>query len=110
MSGEDRSVIAPSLRGAIFGISVRNGGRAEYDALKKEWYETTSVDGKEIILREMGRVQDPELVSDYFEFLFKEVPTQDTHTGAVALASNSKTRYQLWEYIQKHFDPIKERL
>ncbi|PQE12886.1 hypothetical protein CJF30_00002794 [Rutstroemia sp. NJR-2017a BBW] len=110
MSGEDKSVIAPSLRGAIFGISIRNGGRAEYDALKKEWYETTSVDGKEIILREMGRVQDPELVSDYFEFLFKEVPTQDTHTGAVALASNSKTRYQLWEYIQKHFDPIKERL
>lgn len=109
-SGEDKSVIHPSLRNAIFGLSIRFGGRSEYDALKKEYRETTSIDGKEITLRAMGRVQTPELISDYFEFLFNEVATQDVHTGAAALANNSKTRHQLWQYIQDNFDPIKDKL
>lgn len=109
-SGKDKSVIHPSLRTAIFGLSVRYGGKSEYDALKKEYRETTSIDGKEITLRAMGRVQTPELISDYFDFLFKEVATQDVHTGAAALAANTKTRYQLWQYIQDNFDPVKERL
>ncbi|TGO86933.1 hypothetical protein BPOR_0265g00040 [Botrytis porri] len=109
-SGRDKTVIHPSLRSAIYGLSVRYGDRSEYEALKKEYRETTSVDGKEIVLRAMGRVQTPELISDYFEFLFKEVATQDVHTGASALAANTKTRYQLWQYIQDNFDPVKERL
>lgn len=109
-SGKDKTVIHPSLRTAIYGLSVRYGDRSEYEALKKEYRETTSIDGKEIVLRAMGRVQTPELISDYFEFLFKEVATQDVHTGASALAANTKTRYQLWKYIQDNFDPVKERL
>ncbi|QSZ33763.1 hypothetical protein DSL72_005334 [Monilinia vaccinii-corymbosi] len=109
-SGKDKSAIHPSLRTAIFGLSVRYGGKSEYDALKKEYRETTSIDGKEITLRAMGRVQTPELIADYFEFLFKEVATQDVHTGAAALAANTKTRYQLWQYIQNNFEPVKERL
>ncbi|KAF7887067.1 uncharacterized protein EAF02_003714 [Botrytis sinoallii] len=109
-SGKDKTVIHPSLRSAIYGLSVRYGDKSEYEALKKEYRETTSIDGKEIVLRAMGRVQTPELISDYFEFLFKEVATQDVHTGASALAANTKTRYQLWQYIQDNFDPVKERL
>jgi hypothetical protein len=102
--------INPNLRGAIFGIAIREGGKSEYAALKKEWQTTTSVDGRDISLRALGRIRDTELLPDFLEFLFNEVATQDMHTGAIMLAANSKTRRGLWEYIQKNFDPIKEKL
>jgi hypothetical protein len=71
---------------------------------------TTSVDGKEISLRALGRIRDVKLLPDYLEFLFNEVATQDMHTGAIILAGNSVTRPGLWQYIQDNFDPIKDRL
>lgn len=110
ISGEDKSAIPPSLRTAVYGIAIREGGEKEFTALKKEWYETQSIDGKEIILRALGRLQTPELLSQYLELLFKEVPAQDVHTGAFALSVNPKTRVQLWSYIQEHFDALKEKL
>ena len=105
-----KGTIDPNLRGTIFGIAIREGGKSEYDALKKEWQTTTSVDGREISLRALGRIRDTELLPDFLDFLFSEVATQDMHTGAIMLAANPKTRRGLWEYIQKNFDTIKEKL
>lgn len=53
--------------------------------MKKEWRETPSVDGKEIALRAMGRIQDLALLPDYLDFLFHEVATQDKHTGKLQI-------------------------
>lgn len=109
-SGEDPTAIHPNLRSAIFQIAIREGGSTEYNAVKKEWQSTTSVDGKEIALRAMGRIRDISLLPSFLNFLFSDVASQDMHTGAMALAANSKTRHGLWEYIQKNFDPVKTRL
>ncbi|KAF4628180.1 hypothetical protein G7Y89_g9972 [Cudoniella acicularis] len=105
-SGKDMSAVHPSLRSAIFGIVMRHGDAPEYHALKKEWQTTKSIDGREITLRAMGRLQNLELLPDYLEFLFSEVATQDMHTGGMALGANPKTRRELWQYIQKNFDSI----
>jgi hypothetical protein len=110
ISGEDKSAVHPNLRAAIFGISIRHGNAADYSALKKEWQTTTSVDGKEIILRALARLQTPDLLSDYLTFLFTDVATQDIHTGAMGLAANPVTRRDLWLYIQNNFDAIRARL
>jgi aminopeptidase N len=110
ISDKDKSAIHPNLRAAIFGIVIRTGGSSEYFALKKEWQTTTSVDGKEIILRALGRVQSSELLTDYLSLLFTEVSTQDMHTGAMALAANPKTRLGLWTYIKNNFESIQDRL
>jgi hypothetical protein len=110
VSGKDKAAVHPNLRSAIYAIAIRQGGKPEYEALKKEWRATSSVDGKEIALRALGRIQDPELLPDYLALLFNDVATQDVHTGAVALAANPKTRTGLWKYIQDNFDPLKERL
>lgn len=85
---------------------MRHGDTAEYNALKKEWLTTTSVDGKEITLRAMGRLQNTTLLPDFLEFLFKDVATQDKHTGGMALGANPKTRYEFWQYIKENFDTI----
>jgi aminopeptidase N len=105
-----KGTIDQNLRGAIYGIAIREGGKSEYAALKKEWQTTLSVDGREISLRALGRIRDVELLPDFLELLFNEVAAQDMHTGAVMLAANSKTRPGLWKYIQDNFEPIKEKL
>ncbi|RDL38483.1 Metalloproteases (Zincins), catalytic [Venustampulla echinocandica] len=106
MNGNDKTAIPSNLRSAIFGISMRHGDKSEYQALKKEWQTTTSIDGKEISLRAMGRLRNLELLPDYLDFIFTTVATQDKHTGAMALAANSETRDPLWKYIQENFDTI----
>lgn len=107
----DRTAIHPSLRSAIFRIVIGEGGRSEYDAVKHEYLNTTSVDGKEICLQSLGRVQSADLVKDFLDFQFSDkVATQDAHTGAMSLAANPKARYILWQYIKENWDPVHERL
>ena len=110
VTGKDTAAINPSLRSAIYGIAIRYGGADEYDALKKEWHSTSSVDGKEIALRAMGRIQTPELLADYLDFMSKSVPSQDVHTAGMALSANGKTRVGLWNYIKDNFSEIHTRL
>ncbi|EPE34977.1 Metalloproteases (zincins), catalytic [Glarea lozoyensis ATCC 20868] len=109
-SGSDKSAINSNLRAAIFGIAMRLGDAPEYHALKKEWQTTLSVDGKEIALRAMGRLQSLDLLPDYLDFVFEEVATQDKHTAGMALAANPKTRAAFWQYIQDNFQAIYDSL
>ncbi|KAG0648183.1 Aminopeptidase [Hyphodiscus hymeniophilus] len=105
-TGKDTSAINPSLRSAIYGISMRYGGASEYESLKKEWHSTSSVDGKDIALRAMGRIQTPDLLADYLAFMTKEVSTQDVHTVGMALSANAKARAGLWKFIKDNFSDI----
>ncbi|KAI1006473.1 Aminopeptidase 2 [Podosphaera aphanis] len=109
-SGQDKSAINQNLRSAVFGIALKKGGKSEYDALKQEWRISTSMDRSDIILRALGRTRVADLHTDFLSFLFSEVPTQDIHTGAMALSANPTARNTLWMYIQSHFDVIKEKL
>ncbi|KAK2629387.1 hypothetical protein QTJ16_000207 [Diplocarpon rosae] len=109
-SGKDKSAIHPNLRAAVYGLVITNGGKAEFDTIKSEWHSTTSVDGREMTLRALGRIQDPDLLPQYLSLLFHDVATQDMHTGAMSLAVNKETRPGLWKYIQANFEQIKEKL
>lgn len=106
-SGTDKSAIHPSLRSAIFRIAVTQGGQAAYDAVKTEYSTTSSIDGKEICLQALGRVQTPELAAEFLAFLFSPaVAVQDKHSGAVAMAANSKVRYELWRFVRDRWDDV----
>ncbi|KAL4894644.1 peptidase family M1-domain-containing protein [Aspergillus ambiguus] len=110
-SGKDKSAVHTNLRSAIFGISVSEGSRAEYEAVKQEYLKTNSVDGKEICLATMGRTKEAALVTDYLDFVFSDkVAVQDLHNGAVSLAANSKVRHLLWEYMKKNWAAVESRL
>lgn len=104
-SGKDTSAIHPSLRSPFFRIAVNEGGKEAYEAVKNFYNTTTSIDGKEIALQSLGRVQTNDLANDYLGFLFSDaVAVQDMHSGASSLAQNSKTRLALWEYIKANWD------
>ncbi|KAI4242677.1 MAG: hypothetical protein L6R40_003898 [Gallowayella cf. fulva] len=110
VSGE-REAIHANLRLPVFQINVAQGGKEAYDAVKQEYLNTSSIDGKEICLQALGRVQTPELVKDFMDFQFSDaVKVQDVHSGSIALAANPKARDALWEYIKEHWDIVYKKL
>ncbi|KAL8712788.1 MAG: hypothetical protein Q9220_002996 [cf. Caloplaca sp. 1 TL-2023] len=110
ISGEQKA-IHPSLRLPVFRINVAEGGQEAYEAVKNEYLSTTSIDGKEICLQALGRVQTPDLVNDFLDFQFSDnVKVQDAHSGSIALAANSKARDVLWQYIKDHWEAVHGKL
>ena len=103
----DNDAIHPSLRSAVFRTVIAEGGEREYVAVKDEYVNTKSIDGKEICLLAMGRVHDPSLVNDFLDFQFSDkVAIQDKHTGSVSLAANAKARNALWEYVKNNWQKV----
>lgn len=109
--GGDAKAIHPSLRAAVFRISIKNGGVDAYKAVQKEYLQTKSIDGKEITLQSMGQVQTPDLATDYLKFAFGgNVAIQDLHSVGASLANNSKTRDTVWSYVKAEWPTIREKL
>jgi aminopeptidase N len=105
VSSSDPSAIHPSLRLSIFRIAIRNGGKDEYEAVKKFYTTTTSVDGKEIALQSMGSVSTAELAKEFLDFSFSPaVAVQDKHSPAIALAANAGQRGVIWDYVKAHWE------
>lgn len=105
ISGEDKSSINPSLRGGVFAIAIKTRGESAFKAVQNEYLTTTSIDGKEICLRAMGRVQTPELAQQYLSFIFSDkVAMQDKHSGTIVLAANAKVRLEVWHFVRDHWD------
>jgi len=109
-SGKDQSAAEPSVRGSIFEICVQYGGSSEYAAVKNEWQTTKSPNNKEVALRALGRFKDPALLDDYLKLLIEEVPNQDVHVAALALARNQYQKHGFWRYFQANFDTFKAKL
>lgn len=107
----DKQAIHPSLRLPIFKIAVKEGGREAYEAVLNEYTHSTSVDGKEIALQALGRVQDKALAKEYLDWSFSgAVATQDMHTPSRALTLNSKVRPVVWDYIKANWPMLRERM
>ena len=108
--GGDKKAIHPSLRAAVFKISIKFGGKEAYEAVQNEYLTTTSLDGKEITLQSMGQVQTADLAKDYLSFGFSKVATQDLHSVGVSLANNSKVRETVWQYTKENWPMVREKL
>lgn len=105
VSGQDKNAIHPSLRRAIFATAIKNRGESAFKAIQNEYLSTTSIDGKEICLQSLGRVQTPELAQEVMSFVFSDkVAMQDKHSGTIALANNSKVRPEVWKFIRENWD------
>ena len=79
--------------------------------MKQEFLTTTSIDGKELALVSMGRVQSHDLAKEFFNFLYSDhVAIQDVHSGSASLAANPKTRLAHWEYMKNNWPTLREQL
>ena len=105
--------LQPNLRTVVYRAAIRNNPANAVEALKKEWYSGSSIDGKDLCLASLGHVRDPELITqNLLPFLFnssppappsESVPSVDTHTLGGSLASNLVARPLLWKYIQDNW-------
>lgn len=101
----DSKAIDQNLRSTVFNMAVSNGGKEEYEAVKKEYRSTKSVDGKEVCLQAMGKSKDKTLAQDLLNFVTSdEVPVQDCHNGPMAVAGNNDTRLEVWNFIKAEWD------
>lgn len=92
-------------------MNVRDGGAPAYKAVKHEYANTKSIDGKQICLSALGQVQTADLVEDFLAFQFSDqVATQDIHFGSTALGANAKTRDTMWQWIKSNWDKVQKKL
>lgn len=92
-------------------MNVREGGTPAYEAVKQEYANTKSIDGKEICLAALGRVQTADLAKEFLDFQFSDqVAIQDVHIGSIALAANAKARDALWQWIKENWDKVHDKL
>jgi aminopeptidase N len=109
-SGDEKAINA-SLRKVIYENAVASGGQAEYDAIKKEFTTTKSVDGKEICIKAMGHTKDPARARDLLDFTISEaVNMQDAHGGIIAVGKNTSVRDLAWEFTKTEWSRINARL
>jgi aminopeptidase N len=105
VSGKDPKAIHPSLRKAVFSIAIKNGGESAFKAVQNDYLNSTTIDGKEICLQALGRVQTGELAQQFLSFNFSDkVAMQDKHSGTIALANNAKVRIEVWNFIRDNWD------
>jgi len=103
----NKDALHPSLRLPVFRLAIENGGESAFEAIKNEYMTTTTIDGREICLVAMGRVQTPELARKFLDFqMTEDVAIQDFHSGAGALSMNVKTREELWRYMKTNWKTV----
>lgn len=85
--------------------------------MKKEWYESKSVDTKLEVLETLGLVQDVEVVkSSLLTFLFNTSPptdsvaTADVHLLSIVMGDNAATRDLLWDHVKNNWDIVSTKM
>ncbi|KAI0192671.1 peptidase family M1 [Xylaria flabelliformis] len=110
----------PNLRTVIYRAAIRAKPAEAVKVLKKEWYNGSSIDGKELCLSSLGHTRDPELIkSELLPFLFdlsppapasESVPSGDMHSLGSPLAANSIARNIQWDYIRENWSKLTTKM
>ncbi|KAM0330639.1 hypothetical protein ACHAQA_003589 [Verticillium albo-atrum] len=106
--------LPPALRTPVFRVAVKHDPVKAVEVLKKEWFTTRSIDGKEVCLNAISSARDTELVEKtILPFLFNKsppapasesVPSSDMHVLAAGLGANSSAREVQWKYLRDNWD------
>ncbi|KAK1727724.1 peptidase family M1 [Colletotrichum acutatum] len=110
----------PALRTPVFRVAIKNDTARAVEALKKEWFTTPAIDGKEICLSNLGFVRDEDIIkNNLLPFLFNKsppapasdsVPSADMHSLGSALAGNSVARQIQWDYVKNNWEACLAKL
>lgn len=109
--------IHASLRRAVWRNAMNKDPKRTVPILKKEWFNTKSIDGKIICLSILGACDDAELVkTDIIPLNFNEsppqesVPAADMHVLGGMLAANRVARPLQWEFMKENYDACIKKL
>ncbi|KAI0484343.1 peptidase family M1 [Xylariaceae sp. FL0804] len=112
--------INPNLRTVAYRAAIKAKPAVAVDALMKEWYNGTSIDGTVTCLTALGQTRDVGLIENtLFPFLFnlsppappaQSVPASDMHSLGSSLATNSTARPLQWKFMQEHWDQLTAKM
>jgi hypothetical protein len=109
----EKNPIHPNLRVSVWRSAVDKDPARAVEILKKEWFNTKSIDGKLLCLSVLGLVKDTNLLkSEVIPFNFNKsppsnaVPSADMHVLCGSLSNNYVGRPIQWEYMKNNWDAI----
>jgi len=110
---QEANPIQPSLRASVWRAGVQKDPARAVDILKKEWFNTKSIDGKLFCLSVLGLTKNADVLQkSIIPFNFNTsppsdaVPSADMHVLAGSLSNNVIARPMQWEYTKKNWDAI----
>ncbi|KIH90371.1 aminopeptidase 2 [Sporothrix brasiliensis 5110] len=107
----DTLAIHPNIRGSVFGMALKYGGKDEYDAVLNFWRTSQNSDERNTALRSLGRAKDPELIKRTLELLSgKEVKDQDIYMPASGLRGHPTGIEALFTWMTENWDDLYKRL
>ncbi|CAM1510513.1 Fc.00g008480.m01.CDS01 [Cosmosporella sp. VM-42] len=113
----DANPIYPSLRASVWRAAVDKEPARVVEILKKEWFNTKSIDGKLFCLSVLGLAKDPELIKkELIPFVFNQsppsnaVPSGDMHVLGSSLSANIIGRPLQWEFMKNNWDAVITKL
>ncbi|KAF7561600.1 hypothetical protein G7046_g2545 [Stylonectria norvegica] len=109
--------IYPSLRVPVWRSAVEKEPARAVEILKKEWFNTKSIDGKLFCLSVLGLVKDVELIkTEIIPFIFNQsppsnaIPSGDMHVLGASLSTNTTGRPLQWEFMKNNWDDVITKL
>jgi aminopeptidase N len=119
-SAPSASPIAADLRAPVYRAAILQDASSAVAALKKEWFTTPAIDGKEICLQALGHTADEAVIKDVLlPFLFNlsppapatdSIPPGDMHIMAGVLAANRVGRPLLWAFLRDNWEQANAKL
>ncbi|GJD04634.1 peptidase family M1 [Colletotrichum higginsianum] len=103
LESPESNPLHPALRTPVFRVAIKNDTARAVEALKKEWFTTPAIDGKEICLSNLGFVLPARPGLELG-------PAGDMHSLGAALAGNSAARQLQWDYVKANWDACVAKL
>lgn len=101
----DSSAIHPNLRGLVYSLVIRNGGRAEFDQVLELYQKYTVPDQKLAALGALGSSKDSSVIRAALELSKRDdiVRPQDCMYVFRTVGANSSGRRMCWEFVQENW-------
>ena len=107
---EDRSAVAPDLRGVVISLAAQAGDRVTYDQIWDLEKETSLAEEKIRLLLSLARFTQPELLQETLDrALTDDVRSQDTITVVTAVAGNLDGRQLAWDFVKDRWGEFDRR-
>ncbi|KAF3929112.1 Laeverin [Dactylellina cionopaga] len=107
----DKTAIHPNLRSSVYAICLKNGGKEEWDVIRKAYDTGANSDERNTALRALGRSKDPQCIKDTLALSLSEhVKEQDIYLPLAGLRGHPEGIEALWAWAKNNWDELERRL
>ena len=107
---EDPSGVSPDIRGIVFRLAAKRGGRAEYDAMWQLRADTPLQEEKVRFLYGLTSFEDRALLEETLNrSLGDEVRVHDTVSVITLVAGNTQGRDLAWQFLKDNWPELDRR-